>query len=62
MVNKGFLFFKGHVYHLQKRIAQLMVISFLMIQSVSSTVAAFEAFAEACLYLLVSASAEKTLR
>ena len=57
-MNKGFLFFKGHVYHLLKRIAQLMVLSFLMIQSVSSTVAAFEAFAEAYLYLLVSASAK----
>ena len=45
--------------HLQKNIAQLITWSFLMIQSVSFTSAAFEAFAEAYLCFLVSASAKK---
>ena len=49
----------GQVYHLQKNIAQLITWSFLMIQSVSFTSAAFEAFAEAYLCFLVSASAKK---
>ena len=45
--------------HLQKNIAQLIRWSFLIIQSVSFTSAAFEAFAEAYLCFLVSASAKK---
>ena len=49
----------GHVYNLQKNNAQLITWSFLMIQSVSFTSAAFEAFAEAYLCFLVSASAKK---
>ena len=36
----------GHVYNLQKNNAQLITWSFLMIQSVSFTSAAFESFAE----------------
>ena len=42
--------------HLQKNIAQLITWSFLVIQSVSFTSAAFEAFAETYLCFLVSAS------
>ena len=45
--------------HFQKNIIQLITWSFLMIQSVSFTSAAFEAFAEAYLCFLVSASAKK---
>ena len=37
-----------HVYHLQKKNAQLITWTFLMIQSVSFASAAFEAFAEVC--------------
>ena len=44
--------------HLQKNIAQLITWSFLMIQSVSFTSAAFEAFAEAYLCFLVPALAK----
>ena len=45
--------------HLQKNIARLITWSFLMVQSASFTSAAFEAFAEAYLCFLVSASAKK---
>ena len=45
--------------HLQKSIAQLIARSFLMIQSVSFTSAAFEAFAEAYLCFSVPTSAKK---
>ena len=41
-----------HVYHLQKNNAQLITWSFLTIQSVSLTSAAFEAFTEAYLCFL----------
>ena len=43
----------------KKNNAQLITWSFLMIQWVSFTSAAFEAFVEACLCFLVSASAKK---
>ena len=45
--------------YLQKNIAQLITWSFLMIESVRFTSAAFEAFAEAYLCFLVSALAKK---
>ena len=45
--------------HLQKKIAQLIIWSFLMILSWRFTSAAFEAFAEPYLCFLVSASAKK---
>ena len=48
--------------HLQKNIAQLITLSFLMIQSVSFTSTAFEVFAEACLCFLLSASAKRMPR
>ena len=51
----------SHFYHLQKNNAQLITWSFLTIQSVSLTSAAFEAFAEAYLWFLVSASPKKTI-
>ena len=50
----------GRVYHLHKNNAQLITWSFLMIQLVSFTSAAFEAFAEAYLCFLVSTSAKKS--
>ena len=46
-------------YHLKKSIAQLITRSFLMIQLVSFTSAAFEAFAEVCLCFLASTLAKK---
>ena len=48
-----------HVYHLQKNNTQLVTWSFLIIQSVSFTSAAFGAFAEAYLCFLLSVSAKK---
>ena len=45
--------------HLQKNIAQLITWSFLLIQLARFTSAAFEAFAEAYLCFIVSASAKK---
>ena len=51
----------NHLY-IQKNIAQLITGSFLMIQSVSFTSTAFEAFAKAYLCFLVSASGKKMLR
>ena len=45
--------------HLQKNIAQLIALTFLVIQSLSFTSAAFEAFARVYLCFLVSASAKK---
>ena len=47
---------------LTKSITQLITSSFLMIQSASFTSAAFEAFAEAYLYLLVSTLEKNMLR
>ena len=43
------------VYHLQKNNTQLIAWSFLIIESVSFTSAAFDDFAEANLWFLVSA-------
>ena len=48
-----------YLNHSQKNNEQLITWTFLMIQSVSFTSAAFEAFAEAYLCFLVSASAKK---
>ena len=47
---------------LQKNITQLITLSFLMIHLASFTSATFEAFTEAYLFFLVSASAKKMQR
>ena len=49
----------GHVYHLQKNNAHLITRSFLMIQLVNFTSAAFQDFPKAYLCFLVSASPKK---